>query len=47
MTTIGMVLFTVLTIVFTLDYIRILKESLVKDYEQMKERCITSEEEEE
>ena len=45
MTTIGMILFAVLTVVFTLDYIRILKESLVRDYEQMKERCITSEEE--
>ena len=45
MTTIGMILFAVLTTVFTLDYIRILKESLVRDYEQMKERCITSEEE--
>ena len=45
MTVVGMVLFAVLTVVFTLDYIRILKESLVKDYEQMKERCITSEEE--
>ena len=45
MTTIGIILFTVLTVVFTLDYIRILKESLEKDYEQMKERCITSEEE--
>ena len=45
MTVIGMVLFAALTVAFTLDYIRILKESLVKDYEQMKERCITSEEE--
>ena len=41
------IVLTILVFLFTLGFIRILKESLIKDYEIEIERCITSNNEEE